>query len=216
MNQRESGSSSSTPVTKPAPQENPRNTEIDFRHFIPENSRDVAALHAIDLDTRDTTVDVTRAQGAITTEDLEDWMRDPSLYAVIKNGQPFGFVWFTEDTNIEHSQTVRELLVHAGMEAEESMVQEFNNGERGGIQESDVLEGWRLVLTNLRSTHMGDERKLIVTAYTSDDAEGIRFEMAGFKHIGNTPRYYAKMDDGSVDIIEQLHRVYALITEHDA
>lgn len=204
--------SSSAAGAKPVVREALQTSEVKVRHFNPESIEDLADLHDIDLDTRGSTVDVTGAPDEISPEDLREWMKDPTLYAVDKGGRAIGFVWFTSDTNREKGRKVNKLLLEAGWEGK-PYVMEFNNGELKNVPE-EAIKGWQLALKTYAESFNENEQKPVITAYTTNTVEGERFEKAGFESIGTVSRYYAGMDDGTVEITEKLHYVYALDLEH--
>lgn len=181
--------------------------EVSVRHFNPESQRDRTSLHQIDLATRDSTVDVSGGEDEIPHDVLIGWMRDPGLFAIDNKEVTFGFVWFTGDTNVEYGRKVNQLLKERDWKGRE--VREFNNGELDETPEQDAISGWKKSIEQYKKENPSS-RSTILTAYTSDEKQGELFRKAGFRLIGTVFRYRAKMDDGTVDVINQKHLVFAL------
>lgn len=188
-----------------AKQEKRGQAEISIRHFNPEDIQDLADLHDIDLDTRDSTVDVTGAESAISPEDLREWMQDPLLLAMDQKGRAFGFAWVTEDTNIRYAPIQHTLSAIGNFPVHNIM--EYSHGELKRTRKETIQKGLERSLSKYASTM---EAPPVLTAYTTDSLEGEFLQAIGFRPLGTVPAYYGKMDDGKVELVNEPHLLFAI------
>ena len=190
---------------QPTRQEATRTSEVIVRLFNPENPSDVLSLHEVDLATRKTTYDVTKAAKEISVEDLKGWMEDEYLFAMEKDVEVFGFAWFTpDDKNPIKTPKVRRLL---GKTSRDPM--ELSFGTRFRVPVEDTLQGLLQVLVAFKGRYKEGECP-IVTAYTNVDAERDVLDLAEFRLLGEVPQYVTENDDGTMEIIHEPHLLYYL------
>jgi hypothetical protein len=187
--------------------ESSRKTEVTTRVFHPENPADVVRLGELDVATRDTTVDVTGAEGQISEEDLRGWMEDPMLFAVENQGNVFGFVWFTQDLeNPNKTPEVKNFLIQHAYRGRELV--EMSHGELPHTPESQIIAGLKASIIRLAGS-MGSRLLPVITAYTTDEAEKVLLVKTGFQVLGPVHQYVTRMDDGSLEFIDKPHTLLA-------
>jgi hypothetical protein len=190
---------------QPTRQETTHTLEVSIRPFDPENPSDVLQLHEIDLATRTTTVDVTKDDTEISVEDLKGWMEDEYLFAMEKDVEVFGFVWFTpDDKNSNMTLKVRRLLGKTSLTP-----MELSFGTVTGVPIEDTLAGLFQALATFKGK-FNEGKCPLVTVYTNDDVERDILDLAEFRLLGEIPQYIAENDDGTLEIDDEPHFLYYL------